>query len=64
MAFLEMSINRNKTLPRFFSKELIKLIWRRSRDSGGSILNMKILTGVVKGDACQVQDTVAMEMHL
>lgn len=44
MTFLEMSINRNKTAPRFHSEELIKLI-RRNQGPRGGILSVKTPTG-------------------
>lgn len=47
MTFLKMSINRNRTAPRFHSEELIKLIWR-NQGPRGSILSVKIPTGAGK----------------
>lgn len=64
MTFLEMSINRNKTAPKFLPEELIKLIWRRSRGPGGGTLSINTPTEAGKRNMCQVHGTAAMEMHL
>ena len=58
-----MSISRNKTAPHLFSKELMKLIWIRSRALGWHS-QMKIPTEAGKRDACQEQRTAALETHL
>lgn len=64
MTFLEMSINRNKTAPKFLPEELIKLIWRRSRGPGGGTLSINIPTAAGTTNVCRGQGTAAMEMHL